>query len=303
MISIIIPTYEREKTLEAVLPSYLEQKYVKQLIIINDASKRCTYDKVVEECKRCCAQKDIEFVYVKNIDNMGAAYCRNLGIEKATQRFILWGEDDLYLQMNYLEVLRPLVDDNKAACGTIIYDIELDESDIEIQKKIIQQQEVDRPLFDFNLLEGYFRLNVVGEVEIPFAHAILLVPRKAYDHIVYYEKYKKNGYREETDAQIQMAQNGLTIIYSSKTKCFHLKRVKEDKGGQHANSFLMYEIYKIKNNNIFLSRHYNYFRKKYNVKRKIFLKLYFDKKVFEEVAINYLGKVYHFLLRKGKCNV
>ena len=285
------------------MPSYLEQKYVKQLVIIDDASKKCSYKSLVKKYQEICKEKDIDFVYIKNSNNMGAPYCRNLGIKNASEKFILWGEDDLYLQNDYLEILMPLVNEHTAACGEIIYDVELGESSESLNRKIMQQQNVDKPLFDTKLLEGYFRHEVKETIEIPFAHAILLVPKSAYDNISYYEDYKKNGYREETDAQVQMVERGLKILYTSKSRCFHLKRKEEDKGGQHSNGFLTYELYKIRNNNIFINRHYDFFKEKYKVKSKLTLKFYFTKMTANEILIYYLGLIYHLLIRKGKKNV
>lgn len=286
MISIIIPTYEREAVLESVIYTYLKQKHVKQLIILDDASK-CKYKSVIDICSRECKCRNIEFVYYKNAQNKGAAYCRNKGLELATEEYILWGEDDLYLDDNYTDILLSKIDKSKAICGTIIYDVDIKKSNDELQKIIAEQQEKDRPLFDFTLLEGYYRKKVEHDQEIPFGHAILLVPKSAYENVVYYEGYTCNGYREESDAQVQMLESGYSIFYTSDTKCFHLKREKTDKGGQHSQNFITYQYYKIRNNNIFINRHYPVLEKKFHVRGKFYLKFCFASRVVYETFLKF----------------
>lgn len=302
MVSIIIPTYERAHLLEKVIPSYLVQKHVKQIIVIDDASKNSSYIDVINTCRKFCKDSNIEFVYIKNEIHKGVAFCRNIGLKNASEKYILWGEDDLYLQNDYIDVLFTLLDENKAACGTIIYDVPIDATEEKIQSLIDQQQNIQKEIFDYNLLEGYYRLRYDSVKEVPFAHAILLIPKSAYNNISYYEGYKVNGYREESDAQVQMVKNGMKILYCSNTKCYHLKREDDDKGGQHSYSFWIYELYKIRNNNIFIDRHYSFFKEKYNVRNKTTLKLLFAKNVMREVLITFLGGIYRRIFKEGRNN-
>lgn len=103
-ISVIIPSYNREKTLLRSINSVLNQSYKNiELIIIDDNSN----DSTIEIIKKI---KDNRLKYIKNEINMGACYSRNLGIEKSTGKYIAfqdsddeWVKDKLEKQIKYLK--------------------------------------------------------------------------------------------------------------------------------------------------------------------------------------------------------
>lgn len=263
-ISIIIPTFNRPKTLELVIKSYIKQKHLKELIIIDDASDK-SYEQLNYYLEGKAKEVGFQYKYIRNDNNRGAAYCRNLGVKQSSCEFLLWGEDDLYLKEDYTDVLINKYRENEVLFGSIYYNMspELSKEEANIIK--LKQQKNKKNIFDYQLLEGYFRLKVDRDIELPFGHAIILVPRVAYSGISYYENYKVNGYREETDAQIQMVKNGYKFIYTCDTECYHLSHKHIEKGGQHTKSLLQQELYTIVNNAIFLKRNYNTLKTKFPI--------------------------------------
>lgn len=263
-VSIIIVTYNRPLTLLSVIDSYLNQQHVGELIIVDDGSSK-DYSRVIDDCERKCDSKKIKFIYKKNKSNCGAAYARRIGLSLAKCNYVLWGEDDLYLEDKYIETLRPIVNDKTAAFGAIYYNMEQSYSLEEKNKVISKQQNSELPFMNWKTIEGYFRLPGKQPQPCLFGHAIYLAPRNPYDLINIYEGYKINGFREETDIQIQLRKQGVTFIYCGFTECYHLKeRIGDEKyGGQHKNLRLVQEVYYIINNNIFITRNYEVI-KKYN---------------------------------------
>ncbi|PKB53322.1 hypothetical protein CRH03_22880 [Clostridium sp. HMb25] len=121
MVSIIIPTCNRPKTLLKVIDSYLCQEHIRELIIVNDGST-LSYDEVISVIRDKAARKNIDVIYLKNEVKMGAGATRNIGLAKARAEYILWGEDDLQLRYDYVKTLLKKQPQKQICFGTIIYD-------------------------------------------------------------------------------------------------------------------------------------------------------------------------------------
>ncbi|QNK58171.1 glycosyltransferase family 2 protein [Paenibacillus sp. PAMC21692] len=291
VVSVIIPTFDRPNTLLCVIDSYIDQEYVGELIIIDDGSSK-SYTETIEYIEERLAGTQIIFNYYKNQKNHGAAYCRNLGVELAKYDYILWGEDDAFLSSNYLSVLLPKANDDVIVFGSIYYGITpWMEEDQLIQKKK-EQQLSPKSIFDYDRFEGYYRKLSNNDIEVPFGHALILVPKKAYSSIKYYENYKVNGYREESDAQVQMVKNGNKIFYTSDTECYHLPGLAIEKGGQHKKNRLIQEVFTIINTGLFYKRHLIFFNKRYNVSKSVSIMTFlYVKRKLNEYNLKLINKI------------
>lgn len=262
MISIIIPTYNRASVLEKVIGSYLSQKYVNEIIIINDASTDST-DKVIEELK----MKNSIIEYVKHETNMGLAASRIDGITRSKSDLILFGEDDVLLECDYVEKLFNCLELYKAGIvgGRIITMYENETK----KDAIIRWNNKKIPLIDLRYFEGNFGIQTETDLEVPFVHAIYLANKKIYYDIKLQTYYKGNEYREETDLQISVLKQGYKIMYCPNAICYHLPKT-NNIGGCHKMNILLYEYWTIKNNNLFFKRHHE-FLKRYGINKSRFL--------------------------------
>ncbi len=101
-VSVIIPTYNREKVIERSVRSVLNQTYSNiEVIVVDDGSKDNT-EEIVKSIN------DDRIIYYKQ-ENGGASKARNTGVKLATSEYIAfhdsddsWREDKLEKQMNYL---------------------------------------------------------------------------------------------------------------------------------------------------------------------------------------------------------
>lgn len=101
-VSVIIPTYNREKVIERSVRSVLNQTYKNiEVIIVDDGSKDNT-EKIIKSIN------DERIIYYKQ-KNGGASKARNTGVKLATSDYIAfhdsddsWREDKLEKQMKYM---------------------------------------------------------------------------------------------------------------------------------------------------------------------------------------------------------
>lgn len=104
MVSVIIPTYNRAKTIEASIRSVLSQTFQNlELIIVDDCSMDNTHE-VVNSIS------DARLRYVRLVKNSGACAARNAGIDMAQGELIafhdsddLWHKDKLAKQIAVLQ--------------------------------------------------------------------------------------------------------------------------------------------------------------------------------------------------------
>lgn len=93
-ISVIIPTYKRSIVLERAIKSVLNQTYKNfEILIIDDNLENSLERKETEEILKNYLKLE-NVIYIKNKNNIGGALSRNVGIEKATGKYIAFLDDD-----------------------------------------------------------------------------------------------------------------------------------------------------------------------------------------------------------------
>jgi len=95
--SIIIPTKNRPELLKEAVNSVLKQDdYLKEIIIIDDASDHI----YIEELEQLSWKPKIYLIRLN--ESKERSYCRNLGITKSTGDYIIFLDDDDWLEENAL---------------------------------------------------------------------------------------------------------------------------------------------------------------------------------------------------------
>ncbi len=99
MISIVIPVYNAEKSLEKCLDSILNQTYTEyEVILINDGSKDNSL-KILDQYR----EEYPKIFRTYNQENKGSAVTRNEGIEYARGEYIFFIDCDDYIEKEYIE--------------------------------------------------------------------------------------------------------------------------------------------------------------------------------------------------------
>lgn len=98
LFSVVIPVFNSEKYLSRCIDSIISQDYTDfELVLIDDCSTDGSY-------AVCCsyAQTDSRIRALRNEKNEGVTVTRNRGIEESTGSFVLFVDNDDYLEKNYL---------------------------------------------------------------------------------------------------------------------------------------------------------------------------------------------------------
>ncbi|WP_069592857.1 glycosyltransferase family 2 protein [Methanosphaera sp. WGK6] len=98
-VSVIIPIYNTEQYLEQCLKSIEQQTLTDiEIICIDD----CSTDSSLNILKNH-AQKDKRIIILQNKENDGAGYSRNIGLDNAKGKYIMFVDSDDYLDLETLE--------------------------------------------------------------------------------------------------------------------------------------------------------------------------------------------------------
>lgn len=103
MISIIVPIYNAQAYIDQCIKSVLNQSFQDiELILINDGSTD-------ESLKKCHSWEDDPRVIIISTENHGVSFARNLGLQKASGKWVMFLDSDDYLLDNCLEDLMAMV--------------------------------------------------------------------------------------------------------------------------------------------------------------------------------------------------
>jgi glycosyltransferase involved in cell wall biosynthesis len=110
LVTIIIPVFNSEKYLDACLSSVTMQTFSNLDIIIVD---NCSTDNSGTICKKWVKQ-DSRITYIKNSQNMGLSFSRNVGLNLAKGTYICFADSDDTLQPTMISSLVTLMDNHDA---------------------------------------------------------------------------------------------------------------------------------------------------------------------------------------------
>lgn len=229
-ITMIIPTRDRAHTLRYVMPSFYEQAQVSEIIFVSDAGQDDT-ESVIAECAARYPQVTTKFL--RNPKRRGAAASRNAGVAQASNDYILFCDDDEYLEKDYARTcLHKLVSQQTGAVsGRHVY---LKEGETP-EQALIRFGDGLFGTAPFRLLicEHVNAARYHGDIRLPITSAVILTHKYLLERFPYDNFYARgNGYREESDYQMNLFVNGYDIIVTNECHSFHLPMSQVRTGGQ-----------------------------------------------------------------------
>ena len=114
-ISVIVPVYNAERTLERCIKSILNQSFGEfELILINDGS--------TDNSWRICQKYNSLDSRIKiiNQDNKGVSFSRNVGLKKAKFKYVMFIDADDWIENNMFQLLIDTIESSNAGlvmCG------------------------------------------------------------------------------------------------------------------------------------------------------------------------------------------
>jgi len=257
LVSVIIPSYGRARILKFTLPSYLQPE-VGEIIVVDDASPDNTGHVIAE-----LAAHDSRFKYLRSSKNLKQQHAKNMGIKAARFPFIYFGDDDSILASGSIGFLLDTLKTNNADIvgARAVY----------MAESINAGQKIRRNLeFDWNTIHAGFDCMLEKPVPAPFVQAAFLIRTGMARSMYFDESYTGNCYREETDFILRAREQGCNVWFDSRAVQTNLPR-SQSMGGAHGSDMgfirgrLYYYNSSRKNNMRFLTRHYEWLRKRYPV--------------------------------------
>lgn len=150
LISVIIPIYNVEKYIKKTIDTILVQTYTNiEIILVDDGSS----DKSGDICD-IYAKKDNR-IRVFHQENKGVSSARNLGINNAKGKYIVFVDGDDYVTPEYINSLYSNIIENKADLAVQMY-LNYYSSNRKIRnvKENINTNMSGREFIDFEILEG-----------------------------------------------------------------------------------------------------------------------------------------------------
>ena len=235
-ISVIIPTYNREKTIITSINSVLKQTYYNlEVLIIDDGSNDNT-ESLISNIK------DSRIKYIKIKENKGACFARNLGIKLSTGKYITFQDSDDYYHINKIEKQYLNLIKKKSDFDFCRFCIHINNSYEIILPKVKQQKKIKRKKILEELCNGNFITTQSILVKRIFIKQILFdinFPRfQDYDLILRLVPICKVSYTKEILVDLYRSEDSIGNDYSKLNKSYYLLSLKNYNINCKKNSFL-----------------------------------------------------------------
>lgn len=259
-VTVIIPTYNRSRVLEKTIPSYI-QDITLEVIIVDDGSDDCTKEAVKRLHEK---YKIVKYIDLKK--HRGLPFAKNIGVKKASGKYIFFGDDDSILYSGTLCRLRDAIENYPADIAGVNGSYATDMQQIKNIEKYISENFIQP--FNTNCIvnfdEGKFNFNYKIEkiVEGLYTMSPFMIKSEMAKKMKFHSGYIGNAAREDMDYLIRQAKEGRKMVYVPKTYEINLPLEYVKGGGSHDMKPWKYCMYAIRNNNYFLDRHYDFLKEK-----------------------------------------
>jgi len=235
MITIVVPTRNRSYTLKRVAPSFFEQELVTEVVFVNDCGSDDT-PAVLQEIAR--SHPSVRMTIVTNDRQSGAAHSRNAGVLAATNPYVLFCDDDEYLEPGYAKVCLEKLKATGAGAVSGRRVVKLpEETPAEAVRRFAQGLR-DEPAFNRYVCEFNPEARFSGDQRLPLTNSIILTPKALLEKYGFDTHYSRgSGFREESDYQMNLFTNGFDIVVTNDVHSIHLHRTECQRGGARRNRF------------------------------------------------------------------
>ncbi|UCV24546.1 glycosyltransferase family 2 protein [Ferribacterium limneticum] len=235
MITLIVPTRDRAHTLRLVAPSYFVLDGVSEVIFVIDGGSDTT-PQVLERI--AASHPTVRTRILHHPTRQGAAQSRNTGVAASTNDYILFCDDDEYLEAGYARTCLQKLQTSGvgAVSGRRVY-MENGETPAGALRRFghgLRPGQPFRPL----ICEYVNGARFAGDIRLPLTNAVILTSKQLLLRFPYDPHYAHgNGYREESDFQMNLYTHGYDIVASNDCHSIHLPPALVRTGGQRTQTF------------------------------------------------------------------
>lgn len=250
-VSIILPTYNSEntigKTIESILEQTLSDEY--KLIIINDGSTDMT-EKVCQKYVR----ENEHLIEYYNIPNNGVSNARNIGIQKANTKYIMFIDSDDIYKNDMVEKMVKQIENGRidlVTCGytrkmiSIKKERKVNLQDFETKNKCEYIEELQKKDLFNQVWNKIYKLDIIKNNSIKFEDDISMGEDLRFN--LQYIKYSKMmTFYAETLYTYNISENGLNFSYRKNMMYVKLDNVEIQRSLYEENSYdkkYIYELY------------------------------------------------------------
>jgi glycosyltransferase involved in cell wall biosynthesis len=294
-ISVIIPTKDRLAYLQRVLPSYLKQPEVREIVVIIDGSSDGTLEFLEEYCQ---AHTDVRFF--DNGVNRGIPFSRNRGIENATSDYIFMAEDDLELTERFFQTLgeHMTLMNADVICGRNIFRLDTESA----AESVVRTNRFRGSYVNMKTIEIETGMDIHTDQFEPIIASPMLAKATIFREVKYDEQYRVNFWREETDFQLSVRERGYTLACCPHAICFNFQ-ITHDRGGVYAVQGLRREKWVVINNWLFVKKHERFIAENFDIgNKRLYIARFALGRVLKYLVVlplvHRLSKVKRFVLQK-----
>lgn len=222
-VSIVIPTYNRIDTLVRLLPGYLTQPGVAEVLLVDDGSR----EPVTAERLGVAGERRLRVV--RNERSLGLPGARNVGVDAAVGDWVLFGEDDVELSSGHVEAL--LRERERLGADLIAGRLVQQLGSESMDEAFARAETSGAPLFSNRLMTVDTSVLQVA-TEVPCAHAIMMAPR---DLLLRYRFSTRLGgpsfMREDQEMQLCLRRAGHRLWVTPEARSLHLAKSATAGGG------------------------------------------------------------------------
>ena len=235
MITLIVPTCNRVHTLRRVAPSYFAQDDVSEIIFVIDGGT----DETPHLLERLAAEHPaVCCTILRHSARRGAAQARNTGVAASRNDYILFCDDDQYLEPGYARICLHKLHGLGigAVSGRNVY-MENGETPAQAVHRFGHGLRPAKPFHPL-LCEYVNGARYDGDIKLPLSNAVILTRKSLLQRFPYDNHYARgNGYREESDFQMNLYVHGYDLIVTNDCHAPHLPLSEVRSGGQRTQLF------------------------------------------------------------------
>ena len=147
-VSIIIPFYNSEKTIDNTMKSIINQTYTNiEIILIDD----CSTDNSKENCSNWI-ERDNRIKYLKNDKCKGVSYSRNIGLKLASGKYVCFVDSDDIIEKNFIEDFISIINNNTDIVACDFFKFNTEEN---IPKNTINDNYLNKKINEYNRKDIY----------------------------------------------------------------------------------------------------------------------------------------------------